>query len=121
MEVYLSYSFDKEQGWSGEVELGLCQDTQTMIEAFEQLWPHRPRFGPPTKVAVTLLRLVPDRCAPLPLFPEAQKRTRLAHVIDDTNTRFGPQSIYLAATQEVRDDAPTRIAFSQVPVFHPAV
>jgi len=39
--------------------------------------------------------------------------------MDRLNARFGAQTIYLGSVHEVRDDAPPRIAFTNIPRFDP--
>jgi DNA polymerase-4 len=114
MEVYVSYTF-REEGWSGSVALGLCQDTQTMIEAFNALWRWQPNCGRPTQVAVTLYDLVSNRSASAPLFPAAQRRLNLARTLDRLNNRFGQDTIYFGGMHAMESAAPTRIAFNQIP------
>lgn len=116
MEVYVSYTF-LEEGWSGSVALGLCQDTQTMIEAFDALWRYQPNFGRPTQVAVTLYDLVSNHSASRPLFPAQQKRLNLARTLDRLNSRFGPDTIYFGGMHGMATAAPTRIAFNQIPAI----
>lgn len=119
MQVYVSFAHEKEEGWAGEVSLGCCQDTLTMIEAFSTLWPHRPQLGQPTQVAITLFHLVTDRSASMPLFPGAQHRRELGKVLDSVNARYGANTLYFGGMHQARDAAPTRIAFSVIPEFRP--
>lgn len=114
LEIDLSFAFF-ESGWNASVALGMCQDTQTMIQAFEALWPLRPKFSAPMKVAVTLHELSTDRSASLPLFPAERRRLKLARTMDRLNERFGPDTVYFGAMHESRQTAPTRIAFTQIP------
>jgi DNA polymerase-4 len=116
LEVYVSFTF-REEGWSGSIGLGLCQDTLTMIEAFHDLWRWRPRNERPTQVAVTLYNLVPGSSATLPLFPADQRRLHLAHAMDQLNQKFGANTVYFGAIHGVQQAAPTRIAFNQIPQF----
>jgi DNA polymerase-4 len=114
LEVYVSFTF-REEGWSGSVALGQCQDTQTMIEAFNALWRWQPNCGTPTQVAVTLYDLVSDCSASAPLFPAEQRRLNLARTLDRLNSRFGPDTIYFGGMLGVASAAATRIAFNQIP------
>jgi DNA polymerase-4 len=114
LEIDLSFAFF-ESGWNASMALGMCQDTQTMIQAFEALWPLRPKFSAPMKVAVTLHELSTDRSASLPLFPAERRRLKLARTMDRLNERFGPDTVYFGAMHESRQTAPTRIAFTQIP------
>lgn len=114
MEIYISFTF-REEGWSGTVALGLCQDTQTMIEAFNELWRYRPKGAQPTQVAVTLYDLVPNGSASPPLFPAAKRRLNLARTLDRLNHRFGPDTVYFGGMHGMAAAAPTRIAFNHIP------
>jgi DNA polymerase IV len=116
MDVYVSFTY-REEGWRGEVTLGLCQDTLTMIQALEQLWRFLPPGHRPTQVAITLLDLVADAYAPAPLFAAEQGRVRLAKAMDALNQRFGHNRIYFAGMGQAIATAPTRIAFSRVPAL----
>lgn len=114
MEIYISYSH-REEGWRADVPLGLCQDTLSMIESLEALWPFRPPFERPTQVAITLFGLVPDAYAPLPLFPDEQRRVQLSRTMDALNDHLGHNMVCVSGMEDARDDAPTRIAFNRVP------
>lgn len=114
MEVYVSFTH-REEGWRGEVALGLCQDTLSMIEAFNHLWQFRPAGERPTQVAITLFDLTADACATLPLFPKEQDRVRLARVVDTLNDKLGPNRVLFGSVAEALHAAPTRIAFNRVP------
>jgi DNA polymerase IV len=116
MEVYVSFTF-REAGWSGSIGLGLCQDTLTMIEAFDDLWRWRPQGDRPTQVAVTLYNLVPDSSVSLPLFPAEQQRRDLSRAIDQLNDKFGAGTVYFGGIHRLRESAPTRISFNQIPDF----
>ena len=114
MSVYISFS-SREEGWEGEVALGLCRDTLTMIQALRLLWQRRPRHGTPTQVAITLYPLETARNAGDPLFLQDEARARLAQTMDTLNARFGPDTAYFAAMHTARESAPTRISFTHVP------
>lgn len=114
MSVYLSFS-SRDEGWQKSVSLGQCQDTLTMIEGLERLWPACPRHRRPTQVAVTLYRLVAAHNASQPLFTDLQERRRLAVAMDEVNAIFGGNTIYFGGMHDVRKTAPTRIGFANIP------
>jgi DNA polymerase-4 len=114
LEVYFSFTF-REEGWKGSIALGLCQDTQSIIEAFHALWRRRPKISRPTQVAVTLYDLVPNCSASPPLFPAEERRLNLARTVDRLNHRFGPDTVYFGGMHGMNGAAPTRIAFNQIP------
>ena len=116
MDVYISYTF-REEGWSGSIALGMCQDTLSMLQAFEALWQWRPRYDRPTQVAITLYELTPNGSATLPLFNAEQRRIVLSRTIDRLNHRFGPDAVYFGGMHGMTKTAPTRISFNQIPDF----
>jgi DNA polymerase-4 len=114
MEIYISFTY-REEGWSGSIALGMCQDTQSMMGAFHQLWAIRPGKGRPTQVAITLYDLVSNRSAALPLFPEEQKRLTVSRVADELNKLYGPNHAYFGAMHHLKKSGPSPIAFHHVP------
>ncbi len=114
MEIYIAYTYH-EEGWRTDVPLGMCQDTLTMIQAMEAVWPFRPAMARPTQVAITLHGLIPDAYATLPLFPEERQRVQLARVMDAINERLGHNMVYVAGLASSKEEAPTRISFNQLP------
>lgn len=116
LEVYIAFTF-REEGWSGSIALGWCQDTLTMIEAFNKLWKQRPGGRRPMQVAVTLYDLAPNPSVSLPLFEADQRRVFLAQAIDRLNEKFGGNAVYFGGIHDVRQAAPTRIAFNHIPEF----
>lgn len=111
-------SFMDHPKWSDQQTFELCQDTLTLLEAFEAVWARRPHSAltaKPLKVAVVLGDLVPDRSAPGPLFPQARNRLALAQVIDRLNRRFGSHTVYFGGMHGVLQAAPMRISFTSIP------
>lgn len=100
--------------WVQQRRIGLCQDTPTLIRAARQMWQHPPA-GTPLRVGVVLSDLVQDRNAAGPLFQEDKKLLALSRAMDDINQKYGASSIYFGGTHGVRGQAPTRIAFTQIP------
>jgi DNA polymerase IV len=105
-----------EGGWRAKGSLGHCQDTQTMVEVFHRLWEQR-KPGMPYIVSMVLYKLAPNAAMTMPLFPEDQLRLRVSQVMDEINSRYGTNTIFSGEIQTVRDSAPTRIAFTQIPDF----
>jgi DNA polymerase IV len=101
-------------GWEAHGSLGTCQDTVTMLELFERLWPKKP-VGKALRVGITLYKLVPDCSVTLPLFPEDVNRVKLSKAMDLLNAKFGANTVYFGETHRVLDSAPIRIAFTQIP------
>jgi len=100
--------------WSAYRNLELCQDTITLTEAFEHLWRRYPT-GRPSRVGLVLERLTPQSCATAPLFDGERRRVRLSRIIDDLNTRFGENAVYLGSMHDSRRTAPMRISFTNIP------
>lgn len=114
MSIQLSYA-GRVDSWSQSASLGTCQDTQTMLKAFSAMWDNRPLNRQAFAVAITLYDLTPKAAASLPLFPEDQKRLKVAQMMDSINSRFGLHSVYLADMHEAGLAAPMRISFTQIP------
>jgi DNA polymerase-4 len=104
--------------WEAVAPLGCCQDTLTMLEAFEPVWSRRPQRKP-FRVSVTLLRLESDQSIGGPLFPQQSHRTKLAHAVDKINAKLGHHAVWYGSMHDGiydgRDSAPTRISFTQIP------
>lgn len=117
LDVHLSF-MHQENGWGESVLLGECQDTSTMIEAFNAIWRHSPRNLIPLKVSITLFDLVENSSASEPLFLCEQRRVSLSRTLDRLNQRFGRDTVYFGEMHGMKDAAPTRIAFNHIPVFN---
>jgi DNA polymerase IV len=63
-------------------------------------------------VCVWLFNLVPDELHTPSLFESDEKAYRASTVMDEINRRVGQQSVYLASVHDIRNAAPTRLAFS---------
>jgi len=101
--------------WVDKISMVECQDTLTMLEALETLWKRCPLGnGSPLAVGVTLCELVPDHLHTLSLF-EDKKRVRLSKAMDAINARFGTDTVYFGGIHNVKQAAPTRIAFTSIP------
>jgi DNA polymerase-4 len=115
------YSGIPQQGWSEQLRLLECQDSQTLIEGLRKLWSMRPvgrLYEKPFLVSVTLLDVVPDTLHTLSLFSgleEEIERGQLATTMDHLNHKYGTETLYFASMHLARAAAPTRIAFNTVP------
>ncbi|HLI77907.1 MAG TPA: hypothetical protein VKV02_13255 [Acidobacteriaceae bacterium] len=96
-----------------------AQDTLTLLDVLRKVWAQRPD-GPehqkPFFVGVTLRNLLPDSEVPQGLFEEPGHRNELAATMDKLNLKFGHTTVHFAGMLPARDSAPTRIAFTQIPV-----
>lgn len=114
MVVALRYT-DGWPKWKETVYLGRCQDTPSLLKAFERAWQNRPRGPRPLQAAVTLFDLTPSACTTPSLFVEEQRALSAAQAMDAANERFGPNTLYFASMHETRNSAPMRIAFTSIP------
>jgi DNA polymerase-4 len=109
----------KHSGWAMEAKFRPCQDTLTLLEALKGIWRERPD-GPehqrPFFVGVTMRNLLPDNEVPQMLFEEPGNRNELSATMDKLNLKFGHSTVHFAGMLPARDSAPTRIAFTQIPV-----
>jgi DNA polymerase-4 len=111
--------------WEESVRVPRCQDTPSFVSAAMKLWELRPwrTNGPPGerrkpfKVGTVLSELVPARSATPSLFDEDRKGEDISAAMDAVNAEFGASVVYLGAMFGMRDAAPTRIAFTQIPDF----
>jgi len=110
----VSVSFLGNERWSESQRIGLCQDTATLINVVAKIWQHKPK-GRLLKVGVTLNDLVPHQNATPPLWEAQRKMTTLSHVMDQANQNWGSHTLYLAPLHGTEREAPTRIAFTNIP------
>jgi DNA polymerase IV len=105
--------------WGMEARFRACQDTLTLLEALQGIWQQCPK-GPeqqrPFFVAVTLHNLLTEDQLQRTLFEEPGRRNELAATMDKLNLKFGHSTVHFAGMLPARDSAPTRIAFTQIPV-----
>lgn len=114
MEIALRF-LDGWPKWKRKMHVGRCQDTPTLLKAFEKMWQTRPQGGRPLQAAITLFDLTPNRSTTQPLFAEDRRALAAAQAMDQANERFGPNSVYFASMHEAKDSAPLRIAFTNIP------
>ena len=114
-EISIALRYPRHDSWHDKQVMEPCQDTQSLIGIFNGLWKQRPTAAAPLSVGVTLSKLVPETAMSLSLFPEDQRRQDLGKLMDQINTKFGPQSIYTATMQEAATTAPMRISFTKIP------
>ena len=109
----------KHSGWAMEARFRPCQDTLTLLEALKGVWAQRPN-GPehqrPFFVGVTMRNLLADTEVPKSLFEEPGHRNELSATMDKLNLKFGHSTVHFAGMLPARESAPTRIAFTQIPV-----
>jgi DNA polymerase-4 len=105
-----------QRHWDASCHIPLCQDTPNILRAVAQLWQEHPP-GVPFKVGMVLADLCPARSATPSLFEEDRKADDLSHTMDEVNREFGASVIHFGAMHGLKDAAPTRVAFTQIPDF----
>lgn len=109
----------KHSAWGMEARFRPCQDTLTLLDALKGIWRERPNEAEhqrPFFVGVTLRNLLLDSEVPRMLFEEPGHRNELSATMDKLNLKFGHSTVHFAGMLPARDSAPTRIAFTQIPV-----
>lgn len=102
-------------GWSAWRHVPRCQDTLNLLRTVADLWAGRPKDREPFKVGMVLSDLVPARSATPSLFEDDRQAAELSHAMDAVNREFGASVVYLGAMFGMRDAAPNRIAFTNIP------
>jgi DNA polymerase-4 len=109
----------KHSGWAMEARFRDCQDTLTLLEVLRGIWAQRPQgadFQKPFFVGVTLRNLIPESEYQAELFADEGNRTSLSATMDKLNLKYGHTTLHFAGMLAARESAPTRIAFTQIPV-----
>ncbi|WP_433967439.1 DNA polymerase thumb domain-containing protein [Tunturiibacter gelidiferens] len=109
----------KHSGWAMEARFRECQDTLTFLEALRGVWSQRPQgsdFTKPFFVGVTLRNLIPEDEHQPELFADPDNRADLSATMDKLNLKYGHTTLHFAGMLPARESAPTRIAFTQIPV-----
>jgi len=113
------YSGIKQSGWGMEARFAECQDTLTLLEALRGMWSRRPQgeeFRKPFFIGVTLRNLTLEDEHQETLFGDPDNRTQLSATMDKLNLKYGHTTLHFAGMLPARESAPTRIAFTQIPV-----
>lgn len=106
-------------GWGMEARFAPCQDTLSLLEILRASWarrPEGPEFARPFYVGITMHNLIPESDLQASLFADEDHRTALASTMDKLNLKYGHTTLHFAGMLPARDSAPTRIAFTQIPV-----
>ena len=118
-KVKQHYSGIKNSGWGMEARFRDCQDTLTLLEILRSLWAQRPQgpeFQKPFFVGITLRNLIPADEHQAELFGDPTNRADLSATMDKLNLKYGHTTLHFAGMLSARESAPTRIAFTQIPV-----
>jgi DNA polymerase-4 len=109
----------KHTAWGMEARFAECQDTLSLLDVLRRTWSQRPR-GPeyerPFFVGVTLRELTPESEHQETLFGDRDRRGELSATMDKLNLKYGHTTLHFAGMLPGRETAPTRIAFTQIPV-----
>ena len=108
-----------QTAWGMEARFRPCQDTLSLLDVLRAAWAQRPvgpEYAKPFFVGVTLRNLLPESELPRTLFEEPGNRNQLSATMDKLNLKFGHTTVHFAGMLPARDTAPTRIAFTQIPV-----
>ena len=109
----------QQTGWGMEARFRPAQDTLSLLEALQGIWKQAPQgseYEKPFFVGVTLRNLIPDDEMQTMLFEEPGNRNQLSATMDKLNLKYGHSTLHFAGMLPARDSAPTRIAFTQLPV-----
>lgn len=106
-------------GWGCEARFAHCSDTLTLLEALRGCWAQRPEgaeFRKPFFVGVTLRGIILETQRQPTLFGDPDNRNELSATMDKLNQKYGHATLHFAGMLPAREAAPTRIAFTQIPV-----
>ncbi len=113
------FSGIKQSSWGMEARFRACHDTLTLLEVLRGIWQQRPQgaeFERPFFVGVTLRDLIPESEYQETLFGDEGNRGELSATMDKLNLKYGHTTLHFAGMLPARESAPTRIAFTQIPV-----
>ena len=106
-------------GWGMEARFREAQDTLSLLDVLRKTWAKRPmgdEYQKPFFVSVTLRELIPESEYQAGLFGDADNRAGLSATMDKLNLKYGHTTLHFAGMLPAREAAPTRIAFTQIPV-----
>jgi DNA polymerase-4 len=135
LAVHVKYALTREQttrvaskqhssgiqhtGWGMEARFAECQDTLSLLAVLKKAWARRPQgpeYSRPFFVGVTLRGLTLESEHQEGLFGEPDNRNQLSATMDKLNLKYGHSTLHFAGMLPARETAPTRIAFTQIPV-----
>ena len=109
----------KQLGWGMEAKFREAQDTLSLLDVLKKVWAKRPvgeEYARPFFVGVTLRELMPESEHQAGLFSDPDNRNQLSATMDKLNLKYGHTTLHFAGMLPARETAPTRIAFTQIPV-----
>lgn len=98
--------------WKTKIKLNEAQDDLTLLTALRKIWASYPQ-GKPLAVSIMLSELISKQHT-LGLFDDP-KHKKLIDSIDQINTKYGMEAVYFGSIHDVKDAAPTRIGFTNIP------
>ncbi|MDZ4677964.1 MAG: DNA polymerase [Oligoflexia bacterium] len=113
MSLYIHYV--DGTSWDEQAKILECQDTFTLLEAFNHLWAKQPKRNP-IKVSVNLTDLILSQDRNFSFF-DNNKRAILSRSMDKLIAQYGTSSIYFGSLHDITMATPTRIAFTSIPDF----
>ena len=105
--------------WGMEARFRDAQDTLSLLDVLRKTWAKRPQgeqYARPFFVGVTLRALIPENEHQADLFGDPDNRAGLSATMDKLNLKYGHTTLHFAGMLPARETAPTRIAFTQIPV-----
>ncbi len=122
---FLGNEYGDSVWWEEQARVPRCHDTPALVATAAHLWNRRPwkagvsgtEHRVPFKVSTVLSDLVPAHSATPSLFDDDRRGEHISVALDTVNNQFGTNVLYLGAMFGMRDTAPTRIAFTQIPDF----
>ncbi len=117
--LHQHHSGIRHHNWGMEARFPATQDTLSLLETLRELWQQQPKGADsdrPFFVGVTLNRLTDERAQQPDLFRDTNARNELSRALDRLNLKHGHTTVHFAGMLPARDSAPTRIAFTQIPV-----
>jgi DNA polymerase-4 len=116
--IAISVKFLGHQRWGDEISFLETQETLDFIRVFDLLWQRCPSsLPPPLAVGVTLFHLTAAHNV-TPNLPQGEpSRLALDQAMDRLNQCYGKNTVYFGGAQPALDSAPTRIAFTHIPVL----
>ncbi len=135
LSVAIKYALNREQAsritarqhtsgvqhtaWGMEARFAESQDTLSLLDVLRKTWAKRPQgddYARPFFVGITLRNLIPASEHQPGLFADPGHRNELSATMDKLNLKYGHSTLHFAGMLPARETAPTRIAFTQIPV-----
>lgn len=113
MTVYVA---GKEKDWSVDIRMPPTQDTVTLNEHFLAAWKARD-FAAPYQCGVTFHELRTGEAITPSLFDPTVERSRLNEAVDNLNSKYGKNKVYLAGMEHAKEHATEKIAFNKTWLF----